>query len=299
MNDASVDEKTIPLRSWLVAGELLRDLLERSIELWVDGERLRYRAPTGALTGDLRSLIGRYKPQIIDLMRARITPDVAQDIAVRPFLVSPFLAKCYVCHSHGQAVIIDPGCITRAEQNAVLDYIERNQLEVVDILLTHAHIDHFFGCAELSRRLKRSFRMHEADIPMLLDSAVQARMVRSELEIPPIPNAVLGHGDVITFGAVNWTVVHCPGHSQGSICFHDPVRRLLFSGDVLFRGAVGSIVMPGGDIARLLESIHTKLMVLPDETVVYPGHGPPTTIGAERTSNRWLAHECGIESAFK
>lgn len=299
MSEASAEEKTVPLRSWLVAGELLRNLLERNIELWVDGERLRYRAPAGAITNDLRELIGQYKPQIIDLMRDRITPDAALDIAVRPFLVSPFMAKCYVCHSGGQAIIIDPGCITPAEQNAVIDYIDRNQLEVVDILLTHAHIDHFFGCAALGRRLSCGYRLHEADIPLLEDSAVQARMVGCSLEIPPLPERVLYDGDVITFGSVHLSVVHCPGHSQGSICLHDPERNLLFSGDVLFRGAVGSIVMPGGDIAKLLESIHTKLMDMRDQTVVYPGHGPTTTIGAERVSNRWLAHECGIERAYK
>ncbi|ACY13738.1 MBL fold metallo-hydrolase [Haliangium ochraceum] len=297
MNDTVANE-LIPLRSWLAAGELIRHLRERNIELWVDAERLRYRAPAGALSDDLRELVGRYKPQLIDLLRDRNATENG-DIAIRPFLVSPFMAKCYVCHSDGQAVIIDPGCITPAEQRAVLDYVERNHLEVVDILLTHAHIDHFFGCAELLRHFSCGYRLHEADIPLLEDSEVQARMVGTPLEIPPPPERVVNDGDVISFGSAHLQAVHCPGHSKGSVCFHDPEHKLLFSGDVLFRGAVGSIIMPGGDISKLLESIHTKLMRLDEQTVVYPGHGPATTLEAERQSNRWLAHECGIESAFR
>ncbi|HSN98468.1 MAG TPA: MBL fold metallo-hydrolase [Candidatus Nanopelagicales bacterium] len=277
------------LRRWLLASELVSDLAQEGVTLWAEDGRLRFRAPEGALTPAHRGMLAEYKPEILDVLRDQPKPTLTCEL--RSFVVNSFRQKCYVCHSGGEAVIIDPGCFSERERQAVLDYIEENKLSVKHLLLTHAHVDHFYGSAFFARRFDRAFLMHPDDVPLLATADFQARMVGSTVEPPPDPEGLLGEGDTLSFGEVRWHVLHCPGHSPGSICFYDEANGFLITGDVLFRGAIGNMSMPGGSLEQLLRSIQKKVLPLPADTLIYPGHGPPTTVGAEQSTNTWLPRD--------
>jgi len=277
------------LRRWLLASELLSDLTQQGVTLWADEDRLRFRAPEGVLTPVHRSMLADFKPEVLDVLRDRPKPTLT--CMLRSFVVNSFRQKCYVCHSNGEAVIIDPGCFSGRERQAVVDYIDENKLSVKHLLLTHAHVDHFYGSAFFARHLEKSFLMHPEDVPLLATADFQAKMVGSTIEPPPEPQGLLRDGDMISFGEVQWHVLHCPGHSPGSICFYDEANGFIITGDVLFRGAIGNMSMPGGSLVQLIESIQKKLLPLPADTIVYPGHGPPTTIGSEQSTNTWLPRD--------
>ena len=210
-------------------------------------------------------------------------------MTVKPFVVSPFAENCYVCHDAGEAVLIDPGTTTEAERRTVLDYVTRNDLRVRHLLLTHAHIDHVFGCAFFAREFGMRWKLHEADLPLLDNAALQAQMFGVELERPPAPETSLEEGGTVRFGKAVWQVLHTPGHSPGSVSFYDEANGFVIGGDVLFQGSIGRTDLWGGSMETLLHSIRTKLLALPDETTVYAGHGPSTTIGQERRTNPFLA----------
>lgn len=209
-------------------------------------------------------------------------------MTVKPFVVSPFAENGYVCHDAGEAVLIDPGTTTEAERRTVLDYVTRNDLRVRHLLLTHAHIDHVFGCAFFAREFGMRWKLHEADLPLLDNAALQAQMFGVELERPPAPETSLEDGGTVRFGKAVWQVLHTPGHSPGSVSFYDEANGFVIGGDVLFQGSIGRTDLWGGSMETLLRSIRTKLLTLPDETVVYAGHGPSTTIGQERRTNPFL-----------
>ncbi len=277
------------LRRWLLASELLSDLSQQGVTLWADGDRLRFRAPEGMLAPLHRSLLADYKPELLDVLRDLPKPTLT--CTLRSFVVNAFRQKCYVCHSKGEAVLIDPGCFSERERQSIVDYIEANKLTIKHLLLTHAHVDHFYGSAFFARRLGQSFLMHPEDVSLLATADIQAKMVGSTVEPPPEPQGLLRDGDTISFGEVTWQVIHAPGHSPGSLCFYDETNGFVITGDVLFRGAIGNMSMPGGSLVQLVGSIQKKLLPLPADTLVYPGHGPPTTIGTEQSTNTWLPRD--------
>jgi glyoxylase-like metal-dependent hydrolase (beta-lactamase superfamily II) len=209
-------------------------------------------------------------------------------MTVKSFTFNPFMTNCYVCHDAGEAVLVDPSAATPGEQEAVVAYVEEQGLTLKHLLLTHAHIDHIFGCAFFARRFGLSFRMHREDLPLLARAEDQAALFGVEIEPPPPVTDFLAEGDTITFGERTWRVLHTPGHSPGSVCFHDAGAGAVLSGDVLFQGSIGRTDLWRGSLPELMASIFRKLVPLGDETVVYPGHGPPTTIGRERRTNPFL-----------
>jgi hydroxyacylglutathione hydrolase len=209
-------------------------------------------------------------------------------MTVKSFVVSPFAENCYVCHDSGRAVLIDPGTATAEERHTVEDYITRNDLRVSHLLLTHAHLDHIFGCAYFARQFGMKWKLHPDDIPLLDGAELQSRMFGVPLERPPEPDATLQEGAHIEFGSASWEVLHTPGHAPGHVCFHDASNGFVIGGDVLFQGSIGRTDLFGGSMDVLLRSIREKLFTLPDETIVYPGHGPATTIGEERRTNPFL-----------
>ncbi len=209
-------------------------------------------------------------------------------MTVKSFTFNPFMTNCYVCHDAGEAVLVDPSAATPGEQEAVVAYVEEQGLTMKHLLLTHAHIDHIFGCAFFARRFGLSFRMHREDLPLLARAGDQAALFGVEIEPPPPVTDFLDEGDTITFGERTWRVLHTPGHSPGSVCFHDAAAGAVLSGDVLFQGSIGRTDLWRGSLPELMASIFQKLVPLGDETVVYPGHGPATTIGRERRTNPFL-----------
>lgn len=208
---------------------------------------------------------------------------------IETFTCNPFQTNTYVCHAGGEAVLVDASPATETEQQAVLAYLADNGLTVRHLLLTHGHIDHIFGCAFFAEHFGLPWQMHRADAPFLTRAAEQARFFGVPLDPPPQADHFLEAGDSITFGGGTWAVRHTPGHSPGSICFVDAENQIVLAGDVLFRGSIGRTEgLPQTSLPQLMRSIHEELLPLGDDVVVYPGHGPATTIGRERRENPFL-----------
>ncbi len=200
--------------------------------------------------------------------------------------VGAFAANCYVVGSatSGQGMIIDPG----AEADAILRVVQQARLAISAVLITHAHIDHVGALREVKERTNAQFAIHEAERGLLLSSPMRmlTSLGISPVKSPPRPDRLLRDGDFIDLDGLRFRVLHTPGHSAGGICLCG--HAVVFTGDTLFNLGVGRTDFPGMSHQRLMKSIQQKLMVLPDETVVYPGHGPPTTIGDERRGNPFL-----------
>lgn len=199
--------------------------------------------------------------------------------------VGPLQVNCYLvgCGETREAVVIDPG----DEAPLILDVLKSEGLNLTRILLTHCHADHVGGVKGLVDACGVPVMIHEADRSML-DSAVQhGRLFGLEIEAPPPPDGYLVEGDVVEFGRRSLLVLHTPGHSPGGLCFLGGAE--IFVGDTLFAGSIGRFDFPGGSYEILIESISSKILTLDEATIVYPGHGPSTTVGEEKRSNPFFA----------
>jgi len=205
--------------------------------------------------------------------------------------VGPFFKNGYVagCERSRQAVFIDPG----DEVDQLLDFIRKEQLDVTHILLTHAHVDHVSGVAEAKRTLGVPIYLHKDDLFLYQNAVRTGMMFGLTVEEPP-PVDVFYEGDEpIVFGDYEVKVAHTPGHCPGGVCLAisksgDASAPRLFVGDTLFAGSIGRTDLPGGDYETLLGAITGTLFRFPDESIVYSGHGPETTIGRERSTNPFV-----------
>lgn len=179
-------------------------------------------------------------------------------------------------------VIVDPG----EEAELFLRRIETEGWTLRAVWLTHAHLDHVAGVAEVARVTGVGIHLHPDDRTLYDGTEAQGKWLGVEVEGPPAPDHTLAHGDTVSVGTCSFKVAHTPGHSPGSVTFVGSGSALV--GDVLFAGSVGRVDLPGGDGPTLLQSITQQLMTLPDDTIVYPGHGPATTIGRERAGNPYV-----------
>jgi len=205
---------------------------------------------------------------------------------IKMLAVGSFAANCYIVGSSEtkQGMIIDPG----AEAGTILRTVQQTGLSISLIVITHAHIDHVGALHEVQEKTHAQFAIHEAERGLLLSSPMRmlTSLGISPVKSPPRPDRLLRDGDRVDIGDLHFKVLYTPGHSAGGICLSG--HGIVFSGDTLFKLGVGRTDFPGMSHERLMKSIQEKLMVLPDETVVYPGHGPPTTIGDERRGNPFL-----------
>ncbi len=200
------------------------------------------------------------------------------------FVTSPFVENCYVVKDSGETIVIDPGEAT-AELMAALD--GENVTQVVN---THAHIDHVGGNAEIVEKFGCELVIHPDAVEMLSTIAMQGQMFGMPVPESPAPTKTFDEGDTVTVGNTALKVFNCPGHAPGHVGLLGD--GFVFGGDVLFEGSIGRTDLPGGDFEVLMTSIKEKFMILPDETVVYSGHGSPTTIGQERLTNSFVLQYC-------
>lgn len=208
---------------------------------------------------------------------------------VEPFPFNSFMTNCYLCHDQGEAVLIDASCDTEAECEEVMGVIEEHDLDVRHLLLTHAHVDHIFGCRFFEDQFGQRFQAHEAAVPFIERADEQAVAFGVEVDPPSVPTTFLAGGDTVSFGDVTLEILHTPGHSPDSISFvHRPSRQAV-TGDVLFQNSIGRTQgLPQTSRTQLLDSITEKLLPLGDDFTIYPGHGPTTTIGQERAQNPFV-----------
>lgn len=197
------------------------------------------------------------------------------------FVINALETNCYVVSDSGQAIIVDPGSISQE----VLDFVAKEDLKVKAIINTHGHADHIAGNAWFMEKTQAPLFIHELEANYLKDPALHlGPQIRQN--IPTVkPDRLLGDGDEIDIGQKSLKVLHTPGHSPGGISLSAP--GVVLSGDTLFQGSVGRWDFPGADEQALQRSLQ-RLAQLPPETVVYPGHGPSTTIGNERNTNPFL-----------
>ena len=197
--------------------------------------------------------------------------------------LAPFGSNCYIisAESGKEGIIIDPG----AQGASILEKVEALGLTIKYIVLTHAHFDHIGALKEVKEATGAEVAVHTGDARILQSRSPMGFMVRMSLQTLPPPDRLLKGGDKITTGDLSLLVLHTPGHSPGSICLLG--EGVVFTGDTLFNFGIGRTDM-GGSFDDIMNSIYTKLMVLPDSTIVYPGHGPETTIGAEKKWNPFL-----------
>lgn len=207
------------------------------------------------------------------------------------FTFSLFGINTYVVvdESTRSCAIIDPGMINDEERNAMLNFVARESLTVTHIINTHMHIDHAISSEWCKLHFNAPLLAHEGDFSLRLKLTHQAAAFGIPVEVmEPTATRHLHDGDVIEVGSGRLEVLHVPGHSPGSVVLYDREGGYLIVGDVLFQGSVGRTDLPGGNTQQLLDGIRTKLLPLPDSTVVYPGHGPASTIGYERRHNAFL-----------
>lgn len=211
-------------------------------------------------------------------------------ITVKSFSFNYFSVNTYIVHDNtGEAVIIDCGCIDEREEEIVRNYLDQNGLTLKHNLCTHLHLDHIFGNAFIHKTYRLAPEAHKSDVNLLPPPKEQARMFGLSLRIVSVPvGRYITGGATITFGNSELTVLSVPGHSPGSIAFYNKENGYLFAGDSLFAGSIGRTDLWGGNKEVLIAAINDKLLVLPDETIVCSGHGPETTIFAEKINNPFL-----------
>lgn len=208
---------------------------------------------------------------------------------LQSFVFNAFQENTYVLYDDTkQCVIIDPGCYAAAEQQQLVNFIESNELTPVKLLNTHCHIDHILGNNFVSKKFNIGLEIHEADLPTLLATTEYGHLYGFTVDPSPQPTRFIQNNETITFGNTDLEVRFTPGHAPGHVVFIHHNERFVINGDVLFYNSIGRTDLPGGDHNTLIKSIHQELFTLPDDYIVYTGHGPSTTIGEEKKNNPFV-----------
>ncbi len=208
---------------------------------------------------------------------------------IKSFTFNPVQENTYLLYNETKdCIIIDPGCYFDEERDSLLDFFQKQQLNPKLLLNTHCHLDHVFGNKFIADHFGLTLHAHLLEKEML--ELAPASGLIYDLPFDNYQGAIiwLKEGDTITLGDDILDIIHVPGHSPGSVCFYCKQQKLLIGGDVLFLNSIGRTDLPGGNMNDLLINIKSKLFVLPDDIIVYPGHGPSTTIGEEKRNNPFL-----------
>jgi hydroxyacylglutathione hydrolase len=202
------------------------------------------------------------------------------------FPVGPLQCNCSVIGDEKthEAMVIDPG----DQIEGILEILRQEKLMLRQIVITHAHIDHVGGAMKLKAATGAPILMNQNDYALLKMLDMQAAWVGMRPPGDVQVDEAVGQGRVLKIGEISSSVIHTPGHTEGSICLYFPKEKKLIAGDTLFAGSIGRTDLPGGSMDKIMRSLHTQVLALPDETEVVPGHGPVTTIGEERETNPFL-----------
>jgi glyoxylase-like metal-dependent hydrolase (beta-lactamase superfamily II) len=209
---------------------------------------------------------------------------------LKRFLFSPFDENTYVIWDEATltSAVVDPGCQDESEENELSDFIDSMLLKIKYLINTHCHIDHIFGNVYVIKKYRPRFIIPEADLELLKMAPIQGKMFGVKVNISPAPDEFLEEDKPIELGESKLTCLFTPGHTPGEFCLYSEEAKLCLSGDVLFYEGIGRTDLWGGSLPVLLKSIKEKLFVLPEDTVIYPGHGEKSTIGHEINYNPFL-----------
>ncbi|HAC72276.1 MAG: MBL fold metallo-hydrolase [Petrimonas sp.] len=210
---------------------------------------------------------------------------------IKTFEFNPLGVNTYVLYDRtGECIVVDASCFFPDENKLLLNFILDNNLVVKHLVNTHLHFDHIFGVNFLASQFGLKLLVHRDDIVLLENLSQQLQLFgfNTNVDYRPEIGGFLAENDVVSFGEQQLKVLHVPGHSPGSIVFYNEKEKLALVGDVLFNGSIGRTDLLEGSFEQLTEGIRTKLFTFPDDTEVYPGHGPKTTIGQERRYNPFV-----------
>lgn len=208
---------------------------------------------------------------------------------IKTFVFSPIQENTYLLYDgFNNCAIIDPGCYFDAEKDQLVGFIQKSGLVPKMLLNTHCHLDHVFGNKYIAETFGLVAQIHEKEKPVLEFAPASGLMWNMPFDNYTGELIFLKEGDTLAIGNDELLVIEAPGHSPGHICFYCAAQGFLIGGDVLFQRSIGRTDLPGGNHAQLIKSIKEKLFILPDDTIVYSGHGSPTTIGEEKLHNPYL-----------
>jgi hydroxyacylglutathione hydrolase len=211
-------------------------------------------------------------------------------LTVTSFVFSPLQENTYVVHNEaGDCIIVDPGCYFGNERNELKEFIQNGRLSPKYLLNTHCHLDHVFGNKFIHDTYGLTLHLHEKEKPVLDYAPTLGLSWGLPFDNYQGDLIFLREDEVVRLGEDELHVLFTPGHAPGHISFYCPAQNFVLSGDVLFKQGIGRTDLPGGNFETLMKSIREKLFVLPDETVVYSGHGPETTVGEEKRENPFLS----------
>ena len=210
-------------------------------------------------------------------------------LTVHTLTFNPFQENTYIISApSGECIIIDPGCFDEYEREELVECIDKQKLKPVRLINTHCHIDHVLGNAYVAKTWNLGLEIHKGEIPVLASGVSVSNMYGVPYDPSPLPSSFLAEGDEVVLDGISMKVLFTPGHSPASICLYNQSDGWVIGGDVLFYESIGRTDLPGGDHQTLLHSIRSQLFVLPNETIVYPGHGPTTKIGYEKMFNPFM-----------
>ena len=210
-------------------------------------------------------------------------------LSIKSFTFNPVQENTYILYNEqGQCCIIDPGCYFDEERAALKEYIEKSRFSPVLLLNTHCHLDHVFGNKFVHETWNLTLHIHEKEKIVLEKAPIAGKTWQLPFDNYEGPLAFIKEGEAIKVGNDDLEIRFAPGHSPGSVCFYHEAGGFVIGGDVLFNGSIGRTDLPGGDYATLINSIQTQLFTLTDDTKVYSGHGPMTTIGFEKMNNPFV-----------
>ena len=209
-------------------------------------------------------------------------------ITLKTFVFNPFQENTYILFDESkEAVIVDPGFANTKEFDQLLQYIEKQHLLPVKLINTHGHVDHVLGVNQSAAKFKLQPEFHKDELELLKQAEQYGAMFGMTLSKLPQINNFLSETEDIVFGNSSLKVIHVPGHSPGSVAFYSAADQFVITGDVLFKGSIGRTDLPGGNYDILMKSIE-KLLKLGDDVLIFPGHGPSSTIGMELKTNPFL-----------